>query len=731
MKKDVFNSMMTVFLLTAGPAIAQDSLKKDSVKVITEVTVTATRSEKNIFDVGRSVNLITNDDLKDGQYHNLADVLSQQEGVYMVGTGQNYGGTQSLFLRGANSNQNVIMVDGIRITDPSAVNNSPDFSEFTLTNIERIEVVRGSHSTMYGSSAIGGVVNMITKKNMSPGFHIDAMALGGIYGMGAGVNGQNVFLDYTFKNGFYANGELNVFTSGGQDATVDTNSNPGGSPKRDNDGFAKKDYVGKIGYHKEKLDVYFSYRNTSMLKEIDKRAYKDDENYTLDFKRSLFTYGASYKYNDHLSFSFIGGFSNMERKTVDDSSVVDTSGNYDGSVSKATYTGSHSTNELQMNWKVKGFELLVGGGTATEHMSDTTYDYVRSFNYTGGGSLDSLNLMTNTNNFFAHVDIGGVLLSEKLSGLNLSLGTRFTDHSSFGPHSTFDINPSYKLTENGLLFGSYSTGFNAPSLYQLYAPDKYYTWDFNYTTGLTRGNPNLKPEKSNTIEVGFKQKVSEKVSFSIAVFSTEVQHVIEYVYLWDKNIGVDTMNQNWGRDDYRGDTYVNLGTSKTKGVEIGMHSKLNEHFSVSGNLSLVSGRLVYDPNGIDTTQTSGERVQLYSNGAYMENKKVEIIGLVRRPPTANLSLSWMPIKTLMLRTDLRYVGARADIYYETGILPFGALATAPVGDYMLMGLSVKYNFSKNISAGVKCENLLDQKYYEINGFTTRGRGVYINLRVSF
>jgi vitamin B12 transporter len=250
-------------------------------------------------------------------------------------------------------------------------------------------------------------------------------------------------------------------------------------------------------------------------------------------------------------------------------------------------------------------------------------------------------------------------------------------------------------------------------------------------TTITRGNPTLDPETSASWEVGFKQKVSEGTSFGISVFTTETKNAIEYAYLWDKNIGIDTLGNDWMRDDYRGDTYVNVGTMRTSGVELNVVSKLNEKFIAGANLSLVSGRLIYHSGGLDTSHTHGNHVQLYSSGVFLKNQDTEVLGLTRRPSTANVSLTWVPIKALRIRGDVRYVGARPDVYYESSLGPYGALATVPVGDYMLVDLTVKYDFTKNISAVVKGENLLDKEYFEINGFTTRGRAVYISLRADF
>ena len=148
---------------------------KDTTKVyqLKEVVVSATRSERDLSDVGRSVTLVTREQIKSFIYNSVAELLSQQEGIYIVGTGQNPGMLQSIFTRGESNNHTAIMIDDVRITDPSAINNAPDLSELSLANLDKVEIVRGSHSTLYGSSAIGGVINLLTKKNEKPGFNAD------------------------------------------------------------------------------------------------------------------------------------------------------------------------------------------------------------------------------------------------------------------------------------------------------------------------------------------------------------------------------------------------------------------------------------------------------------------------------------------------------------------------------------------------------------------------------
>jgi vitamin B12 transporter len=730
MKKEKLFIVVSATLFFVQHLSAQDSLKQ---KDLSEVVVTATRSEKNQNDIGRSITVITADDIKKSGANSLAEVLSKQGGMYLVGAGQNPGMTTSIFTRGSNSNQTVILIDGVRITDPSAINNAIDMAELSTLNIDRIEIVRGSHSTMYGSSAIGGVINIITKKNNKSGLSADASVTAGTFGEKTSDLSENVYLNYALKNGVYVGAEVLNRNVKGLNATVDTVTNPA-VHKHNNmqDGFNKIDWVAKAGYRKEKTDIYFSFKQSKQLTDIDKSAYRDDDNYTLDFKRNLMNYGASYKINENIKLSYIGGYSLMKRVAIDDSSTIDAAGTFDKTYNKGIYEGKLSTNELQANYNRKGINLVIGGGLYSEQMKiNTSYLYYNAWGFPPAyaeikNSLDSVNPKATIANVFLHTDIGGELISENFKWLNIAGGFRYSNHSVVGSNVVYEINPSVKIKDAGLLFASYATGFNAPSLYQLYEPSKYVTWDMAYTTGLTRGNKKLSPETSKTFEIGYKQTIN-KTTLSFAYFNTVIENAIEYVYLWDKNIGIDTLGQNWGRDDYRGDTYLNLGTITTQGIEISVQSQLSDKFLVAANVSLVSGKLSYKPSDIDTSQTGGNHVQVYSNGAFV-NKNIETLGLVRRPNTGNISITYLPIKKIALRADIRYVGSRADIYYESALGPYGALATVGVEQYTLFDVSLNAKIYKGLSAMLKVENVLDKKYYEINGFTTRGRGLYFTLR---
>src|SRR6267378_5447986 len=162
------------------------------VRTLEEVVISGSRQEERVLDAPRTITVINRDKIENSVYNSVGDLLARQQGIYLVGANQTPGTNQSLFLRGANSNQVAVMIDGVRITDPSSPNNVVDLSELSLTNVERIEIIEGSHSTLFGGAAIGGVVNIITRKNQGVGFHGFAGMQAGTFGNGTSTQSQQV-----------------------------------------------------------------------------------------------------------------------------------------------------------------------------------------------------------------------------------------------------------------------------------------------------------------------------------------------------------------------------------------------------------------------------------------------------------------------------------------------------------------------------------------------------------
>jgi len=701
---------LLLLLCISASYAQQDSLilKSDSTKMypLKEIMVTATRSQKNPDDVGRSVTVITDDQMKNSTYQSVGELLGQQEGIYMVGTGQNPGTNQSIFMRGTASNQTAIMIDNVRFTDPATPNSAPDLSELSSLGVDQIEIVRGSHSTLYGSSAMGGVINFITREGSStPGIHADADVATGMFGAKTSDLSENLLLNYTNSKGFYCTAGFDNLVTKGLDATIDTVANRDTLQNRHRDNFAKTDAFGKLGYQSDDANIYFSYRNTAQKADLPHAAFEDDPAYTSDVNRNFYTYGASYKIADDVQVKYIGGYSNLTRNIVDDSSMI-----FPSTYSDDTYKGTMGTNEIQANVKNNIVDAVIGAGLYKETMTASTYYYNGVYDYELNSNIDSLNINSLTKSIFFHCDITGPLTDPMFSNFALAGGMRLANQSSFGNNVVYEINPSYKIAEKSLLYLSYSTGFNAPSLYELFSPNQ-----DGYDLNITLGNKNLKPENSVSFEIGLKQSVGNGMSFSLAYFNTVVKHYIDYVYLWNKNI-----------DSLEGDTYLNIGTQTSSGIELNVKDRLNSWLFFEGNISLITGSLTYNPSDINSLQTGGNEVQLFSNGAFLTNQ-VESMKLVRRPNTANASLTYLPIDMLVLRMDLKIVSSRNDTYYDSNLGPYGALASIPLSSYTLIDFSQKFIINNDWFMSGKIENIFNVQYSEILGYTSRGRGFYLSV----
>jgi len=224
--------------------------------------------------------------------------------------------------------------------------------------------------------------------------------------------------------------------------------------------------------------------------------------------------------------------------------------------------------------------------------------------------------------------------------------------------------------------------------------------------------------------------VGNHFQYTIALYQNIVKNEIEYVYLWDATIPIDSLGTDFLRDDYRGDTYLNVGTLESRGVEVSFTSQVTTRVKIGGNVNMVNGKLSYDPTQIDTSHTSGNHIQLYNNGIFPTNA-VQSIGLTRRPSTANFFLGYQLTKKVNLQLLSRWIGPHTDIYYDTNLGPFGALNTIAIEDYVLFDLLGSYDFNRHFSIALKAENILNKSYTDLRGFTSRGRGFYLTLRGGF
>ena len=682
--------------------------------MLQEVVTTATRYDLEIIETPRSVTVIDRDVFKSQPFNSVGELLSNYAGIYVTGANQTPGSTQTLFMRGAAGNQVAIMIDGVRINDPSSPNAALDLSELSLTNVDRVEIIRGSHSTLYGGAAVGGVVNIITKKGTDPGFHGDVTSTIGTFGKSTFSAEESIRMAYTLKNGFYLSGSFFNQNVNGLNASLDTTKSNTLFQGVDQDDFQKTDALVKAGFQNSIWNVFVSYKRTDQHSDIDDGSYNDDDNAFVDFKRSFVNYQAGYQLTKNWRATAIGAWSNSKRLIVNDSSLINQNDQYDATFNDAIYRGKIIINEIQINYRNERVTGVLGAGRYDEDMNFSTYFFNRSpfGEFISRVNYDTLDTSSSTTYAFGQMSVN-------LGNFDFAVGTRWSNHSAFGHFWTFEANPSYHF-ENTLLYGSFSTGFNPPSLYQLYDPSK----PFNGYT--TRGNMALDPEASTSFEVGVKKDFGVESYLTLSAFRTETNDAIEYVYLWNKGTPIENLTFA----DNIGDTYLNIASQVVNGLEVEGSAVLGK-FRMHGNVSWIDGHITVEPSDIDAVVTGGNHVQLFNYGLFV-TEEVDVNKLVRRPQlTAYAQLEFQARKNIATGIAYRHAGPRFDSGYDETLGPYGALNQFKVRSYNLIDLSMNWSVSPKWLVSARVENIFNESYQEIIGFRTRGRSAYFKVTFSW
>ncbi len=697
----------STLLISSLALFSQDTTK---VKVLSEVIISTSRIEKEASTEPRSVTVINAKQIAAGNVKTLPELLSQIESIYIVGNAMNPGGNQSVSMRGSNTNQTAILIDGISLNDPSSPNNSFDIGDLTLNSVERIEIVRGSNSTIYGSGAIGGSINIITKEKGDIPFEAHAD-----FRFGSDYNVANALIRYTDKSGVYASVGLNSIASKGFDASVDTIKNKPLEP-RDLDPFQQTDLIGKIGYDKNKSKISASIKSLQKFGDIDKGAFTNDNNYTLETKRTISHLKALYQVNKKISIQGSFAYSKNSRTSIDDSSLVAKNPDVtDHTYFKGVFTGSNLQSELLAIYTLDNFNTVFGVGNNNEKMNnETQYDNNSPFfSYHSKLNFKDSNLAQQNSYAFFHSDFN--FKKQGAKELNLAFGVRYNRHNEYGNTMSYEISPSF--SKNGsTVYLSHTNGFLNPSLYQLYANDP---------GSMLSGNKKLRPQSSKSNEFGFKTIIDQSVYFTLALFQIETKNPIQFVNLWSRNTAIDSLSYL----DFLGNTYLNIGTQTNTGFDFSLNVKASPQFNVSLRYSYVVSKLRSTLNHIDSVATQGNHVQLYEGGAFLTLETDEVNGLRRPSNTLNAVVIYSPSTKASFRLDTRYISERLDGFYNMGLGPFGALDAKVINGYTLMDFYAKYFITNSISLGFKIDNLLNTKYTEIIGYRTRGTAYFLDLQV--
>ena len=463
-----------------------------------------------IGQVANSVTVITGEELQRDQRRTVPDALSTVPGLNIVQTG-GPGGVTSVFLRGTNSNHTKIIIDGIDVSNPSNPTRVFDLGQLLTYDIDRIEVLRGPQSGLYGSDAIGGVIWVTTKKGEGPP-KVTTTIEGGSFGtfnQAASLSGS--------QDRFYYSFNVAHFLSASTPVTPLELLPPG--QKRNNDYYNNFTYSTRLGgavTDNISLDWVARYTNSKLRFTNDVFGGPPD----------FFAFPAANQ-SEQIAHQFF---------TRGEAAVTLFDGRF------KNYFGAAYTDHWNHNFNPDGFpQISVNKGERTKYDWRGVLDVMSGQTLVLGVDQETESMRTNrTSAENGNKGAYAELQSEVAKRFFFVANVRGDDNDSFGGHSTYRLAPAYivPVTETKLK-GSYGTGFKAPTLSQLFE-------DFPPTFFA---NPNLKPEQSKGYDVGFEQPLFNRALVGMTYFHNDITDLI--------NGGV--LNGVF--------TNVNIDRAETEGVE--------------------------------------------------------------------------------------------------------------------------------------------------------------------
>lgn len=536
------------FIVAAAIISSQAQAQIDSSKTLDEVVFTANKSLQKQSSTGKVLTVISRQTLENNTGRTLAQVLNEQAGVVISGAQNPLGGSQFVYTRGASTASTLILVDGVPALDASGISAQFDINHFAIDQIERVEILKGSQSVLYGSDAVAGVINIITKKhnsNKSVGFNANVAT--GSYGTikgTAAVSGK--LKDVTY------NVQYSKLKSTGFSAAEDTTSNN----NYDKDGF-NQDLIGinvsatvAKGWKIRLFGQYDKYKA-----DIDDASFTDDRNNTIENKNVQAGISSLYEFSKG-SVTTNFNLNNTERKLTDLRNVPDDPNDYDpfNGLYKAKSIFAEAFANLHLH---KNIGLLIGADFRDQKANiKTTYGDL------GQDSLKANLVSGYTSVFF-----------KSPAGFSAEAGGRFTHHSVFGSNFTYSLNPSFLLNKSFKIFANLSSAFRAPTIYNL---------------ASEYGNKQLKPEKATTLEGGV-QYISKKntVNVRLAYFNRVIKDLIVFNRLFVPPYG----------------QYGNADKQKDHGLELEATIRPTDKWKITANFALVDGNIetVSGSTGKDTS----------------------------------------------------------------------------------------------------------------------------------
>lgn len=614
---------------------------------VREVVTSATKTPLPVSQVTSAVEVIDGEELQRKRIKTVIDALRLATGVFAFSQG-GPGTIANVRIRGAETKHTLVAIDGVIVNSPT--NGAYNFADLTTDNIERIEIVRGAQSMLYGADAVGGVIAITTKK-------------------GSGKPSASAFFEYgsfaTLREGAQVSGAKGVFDFSASLSRWDTSSFSAVNYKRgaaERDGYHNWQASGKLGVSLPKegrLELNLRWINADNSIDSASSFGQFDVFGSEGTNRALIVSGVysqrimpwwdqklTLARNNEQQESFFG----TARKNLQTGAIT--------AVTPATSDLEilNQRLEWQHNFQVGKPLLLTAGYQFREEQGDASGFY---------GAAQPVRLLSAHSGFAqAQANFEDRLL--------MTAGIRQDRYNVFGDATTYRVTGGFLIHETGTkLRSSYGTGFRAPTLNDLFFANS--------------DNPNLKPEKSQSFDVGVDQALwKDRVQLSATYFWNHFRDLI----VFQNTSPLCPPSAIFGCP-------VNISQSKTQGWELGATVKLLANLEAKAQYTMTLNRDL----------VTGKR-------------------LPRRPiDMASAGLSYQPVPGARVNVDYRFVGARNDDAANT--------PSQRQGSFGVVNMSGSYDFMEHWQAFGRIENLFNQDYEEVLYFGTPIRSVFGGIKFTY
>ena len=622
---------------------AQQPVDSTKVEQLDEIVVTNSKFKLKRENSGKVITKITQKELQHLQGKSISEIINTAAGIEINGTRSNAGQNLSYFVRGGRNRQVLILIDGIAVTDASQIANDYDLRLLHANQIESIEILKGASSTLYGSGAATAVVNIVLKK---ASLNKIAANFRSVIGTNQSQNDSNYSLE-NFNNSVSFNGTLNRFNYLASFGHQYTNGFSAVSNGSEADAFNAINGRLKLGYHFSdafNIKVYGSFDKYKADFD-DGFAFIDANNQSLS-DQYRFGFAPEFNYNNG-SITLNAAYSKIER---------DIKSSFPSQFIAESYTVDIFN---RYNFKDRFYTVL--GANVQEHTME-------SFTIPFGSSEFEQSINPEDTKFNSVDPYANVVYASNF-GLHVNAGLRLNNHSEYGSHLVYSINPSFKKDMSFGYFkglASYSTAYITPSLYQLFEP--------------TYGNVDLKPEENATFEAGVEVDLKDKARFSVVYFNRNETNFIDFIDL---------------------------------GSFVYQYKNIDEAFNASG--------FEFEANA-----NISKKLTVNANATYTKVEDNLNLRIPELKINARLDYQWN--KTTFLSLSYQFNDERRDSVYNSTTFMNEDITLESYGllDFYLSRKLI----ANKMTVFLNLTNILNEDYQELFGYTTKGRNVNFGFNLN-